>query len=516
MTSMNTARLERAFDTLPERHAGPGGAAAVLRDGQVVLRRAWGWADPQARIPFTETTLSLVCSITKQFTCSLVLDQFSDPTVLDADVRAMMPHLQGGPSTLELCHNQSGLRDYWALAMLCGAPVEGVFTPEDARRLIGRTSSLHFAPGTRYSYVNQNFRILADIIEQRTGTPYAELLRRRILEPAGMPHAQLNPDTSAVAGGTVGHEGTVEEGFRPAINRIHWTGDAGLAASLEDMIAWERHIDAVRDDPAALYNRQSAPQSFRDGAPASYGFGLNHSPILGRAATSHGGGLRGWRSFRFRVPEERVSVVVLFNHMADARAAAVELFGALMDVPATQSSLMPSAGWAGRYLEPESGIVARLEPAGAQMRLHYATGSELLTQAADGELASGATRLRQSAEGLEMARSSENLAVRLQPVEGDPSPDVEGVYRSAELAATLHVVAAGGVLYGAFSGALGEGEMHQLIPYATDIWRLPCPRALDFGAPGDWTLCVQRDAASAPIGLTLGCWLARRVPFVRV
>ena len=109
-------------------------------------------------------------------------------------------------------------------------------------------------------------------------------------------------------------------------------GDAGLGASLDDMIAWERHIDATRDDAGSLYCRLSAPVCFADGAPAVYGFGLNRGTELGRPVTAHGGALRGWRSHRMYVPSERVSVVVMFNHLADAHEAAVDLLAAVLGV----------------------------------------------------------------------------------------------------------------------------------------------------------------------------------------
>ena len=196
---------------------------------------------------------------------------------------------QPAPGALHLCHNQSGLRDYWAVAMLHGSPVEAPFGDTEAARVIAGTRTLQFAPGTRHSYVNQNFRILADIVQERTGRGFAELLRTRIFERAGMATALLAADTSAMPDGTQGYEGTATGGFRAAENRILWTGDAGLGASLDDMIAWERHIDATRDDADALYTRLSAPVSFADGAPAVYGFGLNRATELGRA------GHRPWR-----------------------------------------------------------------------------------------------------------------------------------------------------------------------------------------------------------------------------
>jgi len=284
MTSL-AARLDRALAALPRAYPGPGGAIAVLRDGEVLARHAWGWADAERRIAFTPGTLFRICSITKQFTCALVLDAFPDPSVLDGDVRARLPLLDGhAPGALHLCHNQSGLRDYWAVAMLHGSPAEAPFGDAQAARVVGGTRTLQFAPGTRYSYANQNFRILSGILQDRTGRSFAELLRTRIFDRAGMGSAMLAADTHDMPDGTIGYEGTQATGFRPAVNRVLWTGDAGIGASLDDMIAWERHVDAARDDAHALPSRLSAPVAFSDGTPAPYGFGLNRRAEMGRPA----------------------------------------------------------------------------------------------------------------------------------------------------------------------------------------------------------------------------------------
>jgi len=93
MTSLAT-RLDRIADAVPRVFPGPGGAIAALRDGEVVLRHAWGWANAERRIPFTPQSLFRMCSITKQFTCAVVLDAFPDPSALDADIRARLPLLE--------------------------------------------------------------------------------------------------------------------------------------------------------------------------------------------------------------------------------------------------------------------------------------------------------------------------------------------------------------------------------------------------------------------------------------
>jgi D-aminopeptidase len=518
MTNDLAPRLDRLLATLPRRYPGPGGAIAILREGEVLARHAWGYANAERRIAFTPQTLFRMCSITKQFTCALVLEDGAAPEALDAAVRAQLPLL--GPATPParlLCHNQSGLRDYWAVAMLLGAPVEGDFGEAESARLLGATAALHFAPGTRYSYCNQNFRLLSNALEMTRGESFAKLLRRRIFDRIGMGNALLAADTRALPDGTEGYEGTQASGFRAATNRILWTGDAGLAASLDDMIAWERHIDATRDDPASLHARLAAPVTFADGAPAPYGFGLGRAREYGRLILGHGGALRGWRSHRFYVPEARLSVVVLFNHLSDAQAAALDALAAVLGEerpPASED--MPDPPWLGAYREPETGLAVRVEPLEGAVLLRYGTGPERLALQADGSATNGRTRLRPAADGLWMDRPQENQSSRLIPCWGEVPRDIEGRFVCDELGATLEIALAGGVAYGAFGGWLGQGRMELLTPIGPDLWALPCPRALDHAPPGDWSLAFSRDAAGRVAGLQLGCWLARGLDYRRV
>ncbi|HUC16827.1 MAG TPA: D-aminopeptidase [Acetobacteraceae bacterium] len=519
MTTSLSACLDRCLEALPRVYPGPGGAVAVLREGSVLARHAWGWANAERRIAFTPRTLFRMCSITKQFTCGLVLDTFPDPSVLDGDVRARLPLLEeAAPSTLQLCHNQSGLRDYWAVAMLHGAPVESPFGDIEAARVISGARTLHFMPGTRYSYCNQNFRILSDILQERTGRSFAELLRERLLARVGMESALLVADTRAMPDGTEGYEGTQSAGFRAAENRVLWTGDAGLGACLDDMIAWERHIDSTWNDAAALYSRLSAPVHFADGALAAYGFGLARTTEFGRPVTGHGGALRGWRSHRLYVPSERVSIVVMFNHLSDAREAALDLLAAVLGEPRHPSAAsVPAPDWLGAYIEPETGLVVRIElAANGRVRLRYGHNEERLDLAEDGTARSANVRLRLANAELWMDRPQENQSSRLQACNGVPTRDVAARYLCKELDAELTVIDAGGVLYGSFSGFLGQGRMEMLEPIGRDVWALPCPRALDHTPPGDWTLSFHRDETKRVTDVLVGCWLARRLPYIRI
>lgn len=515
---MTDSPIERIARDLPRTYPGPGGAVAVLRDGEVLLRHAWGYANAEQRIAFTPRSLFRICSITKQFVCGTLLDRLDDPCALDGDLRAHLPLLEGPmPGTLHLAHNQSGLRDYWAVAMLHGSPAEAPFGPEDSDRVIAGTRTLHFAPGTRYSYVNHNFRLLGEMLERRTGRSLAELLREGIFARAGMGSAILAADTRALPDGTEGYEGSQASGFRPAVNRIHWTGDAGIGACLDDMIAWEKHIDATRDDAASLYQRLSAPVAFADGTPAQYGFGLMRGMEFGRAVTGHGGGLRGWTSRRLHLAAERISVVVLFNHMSDPGSAALDLIAALLGEPRNAPPEdLPAPDWCGAYLDPETGLSVRIEPQGTgRLRLRFGQGAETLSLRSDGSASNAQTCITMTPQGLRMERAKDNQVTTLQPLEGPTRLDAAGRYRCAELEAELTVVDAGGALYGGFSGFLGRGRMELLDPIGPDVWALPCPRALDHAPPGDWTITFHRDGAGRATFATVGCWLARGLRYDR-
>jgi D-aminopeptidase len=173
----------------------------------------------------------------------------------------------------------------------------------------------------------------------------------------------------------------------------------------------------------------------------------------------------------------------------------------------------PSSAFSGAFLEPETGLLVRLEPAGARVRLHYGTVPELVDPDAAAEPGGGGARLTSAPDGLWLDRPAEHQRSRLLPLSGTPAGDIEGTYRCAELGSELTVAAAGGVFFGAFSGELGTGEMQRLIPVAGDVWRLPCPRALDYHAPGDWTVAFRRDAGRI-VGARVGCWLARGLEYV--
>lgn len=516
MFNTGNAVLDEVLRSIPSEYRGPGGAFAVLRNGEVLARHAWGYADLERHIPMTVETLMPMCSISKEFTCAALLEVLGDPSVLDEAVRRYLHLLDGAvPRAADLCNNQSGLRDYWALTVLSGASPQGECRAGDGKRLLSQARTTHFDPGSQYSYSNGNFRILSDLIADHTGRPLGEWVKERIFAPAQMKTAQWCEESSEFPGDAVGYEGSMATGHFPAVNKIHLSGDSGVNASLEDMIAWERFVDATRDDENSIYGRISRATTFSDGKPACYSFGLRHMNFHGVAMTGHGGALRGWRLQRRYAPSERLSVVVMFNHEVSAPEAADKITAAALGIkPSQPKQTAIDPLWLGNYLDDETKLSLTVSMAGpGKLKARFATAPDIMELDDEDTARSRLMTLTRTGEGIRLERPDENLVATMRKVGGEAKRDIEGRYYSAELDAELVCEDAAGEMYVAFEGFLGKGAMQPIYAIGPDVWIMPNERAMDSAAPGDWTVVFGRGGDGGIERLTIGCWLARKVIF---
>src|SRR6187551_1243041 len=75
--STPTARLDSVMNTLMSLDLSPGAGIVVVRDSQIVYMKGFGYADVEAKRPFTPETGFYIASTTKSFTglASALLDR---------------------------------------------------------------------------------------------------------------------------------------------------------------------------------------------------------------------------------------------------------------------------------------------------------------------------------------------------------------------------------------------------------------------------------------------------------
>ncbi|KAJ2979401.1 hypothetical protein NQ176_g3271 [Zarea fungicola] len=531
--------IEQILADLPAKYRGPGGAVAVVKDGELLGEKVWGFADLHLGIPMGNDTVLPICSISKQMTCGLLTDLELNPTpamvargedaskqFADQLSKVLGKELvEGNGLTLQLlCNNQSGLRDYWALTVLWGARPETPFSIEKhGPQMLQRLKSFHFEPGTQYSYANTNFYVVARVIEQVTGQKLADLLRERIFEPACMKSAFLCADTSTHPGPCIGYEGTEKDGFYPGDNRIEWAGDAGIVASLSDMISYEKFVDSNRDNAKSWYHANSQRQHFKDGAASDYGYGLSQHKLGNVTVIGHGGALRGYRLNRIYAPESRISVVALLNEEhATAGKICDYVTERLLAIPATKyAQVEANPAWIGTYLDPESHLALTIsEEKEGKLSFGYHRAAETLTPIEANRAVSRDVTATLDGDVIQVTLPTDNRKIRANRVPATKQrpdfSDFHGEYRCAEIDSVFHCSGTDGMLYGSFDGFIGKGPIHLIRPLAEDVYALACPRAMDSSPPGDWTIVAHRDANGQVTSVSIGCWLARKLEFVKV
>jgi CubicO group peptidase (beta-lactamase class C family) len=530
-------KVQEVLNKTALRCRGPGGAIAVVKDGEIIGQRVWGFADLDQRIPMTAQTQMPICSITKQFVCALLIDLERNPTptlAAKGDVRKQLsdhlteilsPELTSdGELTIDrLCDMQSGMRDYWAMTTLWGSKPDDEFLIErDCGPLLARTKSFQFQPGTEYSYCNVNFHILARVIERATEESLDKLLEERILRPAGMSTAFLCPNTAHHPSPCVGYEGDEQHGFTAATNRMEWSGDAGLVASLTDMIAYEKYLDRCYADPQSWYHAAIAAPKFKDGTPATYRYGLSHTDIDGVDTIGHGGALRGYRLHRRHAPHQRLSVVIMLNSDSGTFGPNIDIFKDLLGLPKPVSaSIQAAESWVGAFLDQDTqlSIVITKGARDGEVAISYDGSAEPIKLSVPNHGKSDSMVATIDGDLLSIHRVRDNRmlsARRIVPKESIlKGTSFQGIYHCAEIESTFHCLGQDGMLYGAFDGYLGQGNATPMKYLGDDVWVLTCPRGLDAPAPGDWTIAFSRDDRDAIQGCTIGCWLARKVDYVK-
>jgi CubicO group peptidase (beta-lactamase class C family) len=306
--------------------AGPGASALLLRDGDTLFAGAFGLADLKRQTPATLTTNYRLASVSKQFTAMAALLLAADRQIaLDDSIARFFP---GAPplwrsvSIQHLLMHTSGLIDYEDLI-----PPDAT-TPlrdQDVLELVRPHDAGYHAPGTAFRYSNTGYCLLALIIAQVAGRPFAAVLRERIFAPLEMDDTVVyEAGISTVARRAYGYTRHGQDWELTDQSLTSSTlGDGGIYSSVADLARWDAALATERLLPAAMMARVFAPHAATpDGA--AYGFGWF---LRGQHTAYHTGETIGFRTAIVRRLDARLTAIVLANR---SEAAPLVLADALI------------------------------------------------------------------------------------------------------------------------------------------------------------------------------------------
>jgi CubicO group peptidase (beta-lactamase class C family) len=303
------------------------GVILAAKGDRILFAKGYGYADAEQRVPNDTETMFQIASVSKPFTSAAIM-RLAERGKLDlrAPISRLLPDYPNGDKLTvhHLLTHGSGIPninffpEYADLQLRPQTPASLVDT--------FKARPLEFEPGSRYSYSNSNYNLLALIIEKASGQPYGAFLKHEIFGPLGLPRiGHRAPMTRIVEGLADGYAPEGALGLQRA-DYLDWSAKTGNGSLYADARSLLRFIRAV--NRGQLLQPASVAATFTPHF-ANIGYGWFLTEANGRRLHHSNGRSPGWAAQVDHYVEEDVTIVVLANLYAPVATPIARAMGAL-------------------------------------------------------------------------------------------------------------------------------------------------------------------------------------------
>jgi len=312
----------------------PGGAFAIVHRGQILALGTYGHTDRSALRSIDANTRFRIASLSKGFSGILAAtlaaeERFSLEQPVTAFVPSFQLKAQPRPLTIEdVLGQRSGyVRNAYDNLLEAGISRE---------EILPRFSTLEplCPPGKCYSYQNNVFSLVEDVVGKSSGRPYALALQERIFEPLGMVGASVGYHAFISAENRAQPHLKTRAGWRevrPRTTYYQVPSAAGINAGILDMAQWVTALLGHRPNvvsaavveevltPRIRTANELAKRNWRGLLQdAWYGLGWRIYQLPEATLALHGGWVAGYRAEIAFSRELDLGIVILSN--AETRA----------------------------------------------------------------------------------------------------------------------------------------------------------------------------------------------------
>ncbi|MDO4289118.1 MAG: serine hydrolase domain-containing protein [Eubacterium sp.] len=354
MTEEQISKFEAFAQKCMDADNAVGMAVAVVdREGKTRYEKMFGLGDQERGAVIDENTIFGLASVTKSFTC-LAIMQLAEQGILKIDdpVSKYIPEFTGSnqsaPVLIKHLMRHSG--GYFPMSRILISDVaqdmgldeavvgdfafNAALAQEGCRLVANRMdaqTNLLGAPGQYFSYFNDGYALLSDIIYRHGDCDsFAAYLDKHILKPLGMTRSGCDfvkpfkdPNHAAlyvVEDGELRNTDYHEEAF--VLN-----GGGAMKSTLKDMkkyvamyLSHGKGLDGTQVATAETIAAMTSPQQAYNYV-TDYGYGLNIKHLNGKTVVGHSGSLPGVSSNMLWCDEAGLGVIVLCNTMDVASEA---------------------------------------------------------------------------------------------------------------------------------------------------------------------------------------------------
>jgi CubicO group peptidase (beta-lactamase class C family) len=296
----------------------PGAVVVVVRDGQVVTQRGYGFADVAKRKRVDpRTTLFRPGSISKLFTWTAVMQLVEQGKLdLDADVNRYLdfkiPPYQGKSITLRNIMTHTAGFEEQVKDIITTNPKEAVPYDQLLKRWV---PTRVYAPGSTPAYSNYATSLAGYIVERVSGEPYARYIERHIFAPLGMTRSTMRQPLPANLQPLMANGYKSGEDEPVGFELVGPAPAGSLSSTGEDMGRFM--IAHLEDGRGILQPRTAQLMHSRANQPIpglnGMALGFYEHNINGRRVIAHGGDTNAFHSDLHLFLEDGTGLYLSFN-----------------------------------------------------------------------------------------------------------------------------------------------------------------------------------------------------------
>lgn len=272
----------------------------------LILSDGYGSLDSAHRTKPADTTLFNIASITKSFTAMALVRLAAEGRLSVSDTLARffpgLPMDKRGITLDQCLLHTSGLGQRYAS--------DGLTTRAEAVAAIG-SDTLQDKPGNDFHYSNENYELLAAVVEMATGMDHESYLETNVLRPCDLRHTLFWRDVDSLAAPMFAPALPQQA---PAFRGRDWgyVGSGGLFSSARDLHKWFTAIESGRSLWAAQRDTLWRPRGELSVGQLGYGWFISTTKgekeiwTRGTESWGHNAVVRWF-------PGRRVLIIVLTN-----------------------------------------------------------------------------------------------------------------------------------------------------------------------------------------------------------
>jgi CubicO group peptidase (beta-lactamase class C family) len=306
-------KIDRFVSGEMSRQKIPGMAVAVVKNGEAVVAKGYGFANLEHQVPVTTHSIFQSGSVGKQFTAAAIVHLEEHGKLrLDDNIARYLPPTKarwGSITVRQLLTHTSGIPEYED-----EVDSRRNYSERQLAELVGllRRRSM---PGHKFEYSNSGYLLLGIIIRMITGKFHADYIRENIFEPLGMKTARIVTDADIVPNRVAGYRMSKDrilnqDWVSPTFNQ---TADGCFRLSLNDLLAWERGVRARTLLKPESWSQIFKPVVLKSGKTHPYGFAWEIRQKSGQTVHSHDGSFQGFEAILTRYIEEELTIIALAN-----------------------------------------------------------------------------------------------------------------------------------------------------------------------------------------------------------